>query len=219
MNSAYHDLEDLKKFLEDHVANRILLKVPNDEYQDETYQMNLIHPPVSIMKARRINNDPNQYISVPQIIIRLLNITENKVDGSQFYHYRDYNITLEVAVWNNGIHTDELYQYDHTDLNGVHFSTKDEPNHFFPSEDGAKDVIELCDMIIQSLSSHEWLNENKSLYLVDEAPITTGPINNENGPADLEPLFVHLIEFQMRSFIERNPFDSRGGLMERRKNG
>lgn len=216
MSSTYHDLETLKKFLEDHVCKYVMFKVPDEFHEDETYRLAVGHPKVFIENTEKKvcwAEDQSYYAYYPQIVIRCLGESENRYTGE-----RTYQINLLVITWNTGIHGDEIYYPENSDFymneKGIgtlrKYETSGNPNTFMPSNDGYKDVLNLCDMIAEQLETHLFLGEN--LSMVHQNGIESGILWDQEGPARTEPYWIHWLEFSIMSYVERPLVDAREGL-------
>lgn len=207
MSSTYNDLRHLKKFLEENVCNRIRFKVPDDQFQDQTYRLEIDHPVVSVLRTE-LKEYGDRLAKAPQIVIRLLETNENR-----WARTKEYSIQLLVITWNTGTSTSELYYPDPVkDRKGIpiSFETREQANEIISTENGSYDVLNFVDMITEALMSHVMIGPNLSFN--QEEGISSGPMFDEDGPARLEPYYVHWVQFSMKAIYDRPLTDFRDGL-------
>lgn len=207
MSSTYNDLRHLKKFLEDRVCKRVRFKIPDDQFQDETYRLEIGHPTVSIMRTE-LKEYGDRLAKAPQIVIRLLETNENRLART-----KEYSIQLLVITWNTGVSTSELYYPDkEKDLPWTlkSFETAEQPNEIISTENGSYDVINFVDMITEALMTNVLIGPNLSFN--QEEGISSGPMFDEDGPARLEPYYAHWVQFSLKAINDRPLTDFRDGL-------
>lgn len=184
-------IENITQWVEENICNKITLKVPDDDVNDNRYELQMETPaafPLFVPAKDRM--PPNVRAPIPSVAVQLLEGKDNLKKGE-----RRLRIRLCLSTWNPGIHPgEELHPVkDESVLGGYTYERRDKSEEKYErNSDGWKDLYNFQDIAISELEGAEFFAEVR----VDmDEPITYGPFTEDGVIWDYYPYWAGWISF------------------------
>lgn len=187
-------IDRIVDWLEKEVCPQIELKLPNDDLNDEDYEVEYIHPtawPLYVPAIDRL--PPGVPAPVPSVCAQLMEGNDDLT-----IKRRRMNFRLCLACWNPGEHGEELYQTrpNAAALGGYAYyrATGAEVQTYRRNMSGWRDSFNFADLILREIENTEYIAGHR---VVKEEGIKYGLFTEDGNIWDYYPYWHNWITFTL----------------------
>lgn len=179
------------------ICDNILLKLPDDDANDENYPGERINPaafPMFVPAKDRLA--PHVAAPIPSLCVQIKEGKDKLTDGK-----RTLKMRFSLATWNPGEHGTEIMvpQEDATKIGGHTYRRHSDPEavaQYSRNMDGWRDLWNFADKTLQALEGTEFIAGLRLVKEGDEG-ITYGPFTEEGAIWDYYPYWFLWIDFAL----------------------
>lgn len=171
------NLDNVKKWIEEHICSEIEFKKPDDENYTEEYKYELIKPSVFVHYLPS-NKFPNTAPSIPSICVQLESGNDSIIEKRG-----ELNIRLGFSTWNPGMH---IKEHDNKVCN-INF-------------EGWRDAWNFVDLALEKIENSEFIG---GLRLVKENNIEFTPLSEQDPIPQFFPYWYAQVTFTLERSVLR----------------
>ena len=185
-------IDRIVDWLEKEICPKITLKLPNDDLNDEGYDVEYIHPtawPLYVPAIDRL--PPDVPAPIPSICAQIIEGKDELTAGRRRLSFR-----LCLACWNPGQHGAELYQTrpNENALGGHTYYRATGDETYQRNMNGWRDSINFMDLVLREIENAEYIAGHR---LAKEEGIKYGPFTEEGTILDYYPYWHNWITFTL----------------------
>ena len=191
-------IDNVVEWLRDTVCNQITLKLPNDDRNDNGYDVKYVNPaafPLYVPGKDRL--PPSVPAPIPSVCVQLMEGSDDLL-----HKRRQFQIRLCLACWNPGEHGGEVLQArpNPDALGGYSFYSVagKAAQTYARNMEGWRDSFNFSDLILRELEGTEYI---AGLRLVKESGIKFGLFTEDGNIWDYYPYWHSWITFTLEAGI------------------
>lgn len=205
MKNLVDIIQSLCDWLEENVCSQLLLLDPENDTQDEEYEVSRIHPKAYPLFTPWQNANPELAIAgAPGIVVSLLEGIDDITKST-----RTIGIQLQLVSWNPGVYGKDIYNpiNDAKEIGGKSYYLQIDRQTFERSQEGWKESYLFLETTLKALEETELIHGMR--VKMKDGQITFGHYRDDTGPIDLWPYWINYIRFDLEVVrtIRQKPYE------------
>ena len=194
--SIVNDLMKISEWMQEHICDKVLLKLPSDEQAGGDYEYELVHPTAfPLFTPSKDRLPPNVKAPIPSMCIRLKE-GEHRQDG-----INTMRLSVHFATWNPGIHGKDIFLPTDETATDIRSYNQNATAEYQRTASGWMDVYGFMDVALRELEQAEYIAD---MRIVSEDGIKYGMTSDKDGLDDFYPYWLGWLEFTLQGGIVRN---------------
>lgn len=191
-------IDNVVEWLRKNVCSQITLKLPDDNKNDNAYDVEYVNPAAfPLYTPGKDRLPPTVPAPIPSVCVQLMEGSDDLLNRK-----RQLQIRLCLACWNPGEHGDEIYRpkgnAGAVGGNSYYRTSEKTAQTYTRNMEGWRDSFNFADLMLRELEDTEYIADHR---LVKENPIKFGLFTEDGNIWDYYPYWHCWISFTLEAGV------------------